>query len=83
MEIVAEKKEKNYSKSFVCDYCGRTVQITLADLYWISDGEERETGATHHEVVFKCVCRRRNWLNGKIPEWVKQEVFRKRKEKRS
>lgn len=83
MKVVSERQEKNYSHEFECEYCGRTVQIDLADLYWVSIGEDSETGATHHEVVFKCVCGRRNWLNNKIPEWVKQEVFRKRKGSRS
>lgn len=81
MEIESERQVRDFSETFTCNYCGRVIRVNLSDMYWISDGEDPDTGATHHEIVFKCVCGRRNWvsLNNKIPEWVKQEVFRKRK----
>lgn len=81
MQVISERNKKEYSGEFKCAHCERTLRIDLADLYWISFENERFDG-THREVVFTCVCRRRNRLNDRIPEWVKNEVFRKKKGKR-
>ena len=79
MKVVKKRAQKSWSKNFKCEHCEQIINVDLSDLHWRNIGEDSDTGAAMSRVAFKCVCKRINIVDDKVPEWVRHEVFRKKK----